>query len=72
MGESSDEASVKVPESKPRVDLFNAFWDRLILDSIEFARVHHHLAFFDDESKVFNLVSDSNYVWSEVHFLPSY
>ena len=54
MGESFDESSIEVSKSKPRSDLFDGFRDWPVSNSFQFARVHHHFAFFDDESKIFD------------------
>ena len=54
VGESFDESSIKVSKSKPRSDLFDSFWDWPVSDSFQFTGVHHHFAFFNDKSKVFD------------------
>ena len=54
MGESLDELSVEVSESKPRAYLLHVLWDWPFSYPIKFARVHRHFAFFDDKSEVFN------------------
>ena len=50
-----NEASIEVSKSKEGAYLFYAFGDWPVMDSIEFGGVHHHLAFFDNKAKVFDL-----------------
>ena len=50
-----NEVSVKVSKSKEGAYLFNTLGDQPVMDSIEFHGVHHHLAFFNNKAKVFNL-----------------
>ena len=54
-GEFPNEASIKVSKSKEGVYLFNILGDWPVMDSIEFCGVHHHLAFFNNKAKVFDL-----------------
>ena len=54
-GELPNEVLIKVSKSKEGMYLFNVLGDWPITDSIEFCRVHHHLAFFNNKAKIFNL-----------------
>ena len=54
-GEFPNEVLIKVSKSKEGAYLFNILGDWPVMDSIEFCGVHHHLAFFDDKAKIFNL-----------------
>ena len=54
MGESSDELSIKVSESKPRAYLLYVLWNWPFSYSFEFAGVHRHFSFFNDKSEVFD------------------
>ena len=54
-GEFLNEASIKVSKSKERAYLFYILGDWPVADFIKFCRVHHHLAFFDNKAKVFDL-----------------
>ena len=54
-GEFLNEASIKVSKSKERAYLFDILGDWPVTDSIEFYGVHHHLAFFNNKAKIFNL-----------------
>ena len=53
--EFPNKTSIKVSESKEEAYLFNILGDWPVMDSIELGGVHHHLAFFDNKAKVFNL-----------------
>ena len=67
LGKFPNEASIKVSKSKERAHLFNAFGDWPVTDSIEFCGVHHHLAFFDNKAKVFDLCfAKFAFQWFEV------
>ena len=50
-----NEVSIKVSESKEGAYLFYTFGDWPVADSVEFGEVHHHLAFFDNKAKIFDL-----------------
>ena len=66
-GEFPNEASIKVSESKERAYLFYVLGDWPVMDSVEFCGVHHHLAFFDNKAKVFNLhFAEFAFQWFEV------
>ena len=54
-GEFLNEALIKVSKSKERMYLFYILGDLPVTDSVKFGVVHHHLAFFDNKAKVFDL-----------------
>ena len=65
--EFPNEASIKVSESKERAYLFYVLGDWPVMDSVEFCGVHHHLAFFDNKAKIFNLfLAKLAFRWFEV------
>ena len=65
--EFPNEASVKVSKSEERAHLFNVLGDWLVTDSVEFCGVHHHLAFFDNKAKIFDLhFAKFTFRWFEV------
>ena len=53
--EFPNEVSIKVSKSKEGMYLFYVLGDWPVTDSVKFHGVHHHLAFFDNKAKVFNL-----------------
>ena len=62
-----NEASIEVSESKEGVHLFYILGDWPVADSVEFGGVHHHLAFFNNKAKVFNLhLAKFAFRWFEV------
>ena len=65
--EFPNEVLIKVSESKERAYLFYALGDWPVMDSVEFGRVHHHLAFFDNKAKVFDVhLAKFAFQWFEV------
>ena len=66
-GEFPNEVLIEVSKSKERAYLFYALGDWPVVDSIEFGGVYHHLAFFDNKAKVFNLCfAEFIFQWFEV------
>jgi len=51
-----DEAMVEVNEAYESLHISPVLWDRPLVDSGDFNRVHHNLVLRDDQSKVFNLL----------------
>ena len=51
-----DEATVKVNKAYESLYISPVLWNRLLVDSSDFNRVHCSLVLRDDQSKVFNLL----------------
>ena len=66
-GEFPNEVSIKVSESKERMHLLYILGDWPVMDSVEFGGVHHHLAFFNNKAKIFDLrFANFAFRWFEV------